>query len=58
VKAKVLWAIGIAVGTALGTALYQLIRYGVSEVDWARAIFVAVFTCVVALMIPRRWVLR
>jgi high-affinity Fe2+/Pb2+ permease len=56
-KGKALWSVGVAVGTALGTALYQLIRYGVSEVDWQRAIFVAMFTCLVALLIPKKWVL-
>lgn len=57
-RSKALWSIGVAVGAALGTALYQLIRYGGSEVDWQRAMFVAMFTCLVALMIPRKWILR
>jgi hypothetical protein len=58
VKAKLLWGVGVAVGAAVGTGVYQLVRYGVSEVDWARVLFVAIFTCLFALIIPSKWILR
>jgi predicted MFS family arabinose efflux permease len=58
VNAKLLMGIGMAVGSALGTALYQLVRYGVSEIDWARALFIAMATFTVLLLVPRKWIER
>ena len=42
------WAYGV----------YQLVRHGVFNVDWARVVFVAAFLCLVALIIPKEWILR
>jgi hypothetical protein len=57
-KASVLWPIGVAIGAAVGTGVYQLVRYGVAEADWARVVYVAIFTYLVALLIPKKWILR
>lgn len=57
-SAKVLMCIGMAVGSAFGTAIYQLARYGVSEIDWARVLFIAVATLTVLLLVPRKWIER
>ena len=46
----------IALGTGVGTVVYQIARYGIAEVDWARAVFIAAGTLLVLFVIPRRWI--
>ena len=57
-NAKLLMGIGMAIGSALGTALYQLVRDGVSEIDWARSLFIAMATFTVLLLVPKKWIER
>jgi len=58
VNAKLRMSFGIGVGFACGTAVYQLLRYGVSEMDWARALFIAAAIFTVLLLVPRKWLER
>lgn len=47
--------LAMAVGIAVGTAAYQVIRYGVSELDVARSLFIALAGFLVLLLVPSRW---
>lgn len=44
-----------AVGIVIGNTLFQLIRYGVSEADWTKVIFVSIFAVVFMMAIPTKW---
>jgi len=47
--------LGIALGQGLGTAIYEALSHGVSGIDWPRAIFGAVVTFALLLLVPNRW---
>ena len=57
-NARLLISIGIAVGAAAGNAIYQLVRNGVSEIDCARVIFIALITFAVLLLVPKAWIAK
>jgi hypothetical protein len=46
----------MALGIALGTTAYQVIRYGISELDVARSFFIALLAFLVLLLVPSRWI--
>lgn len=54
-KPKLFMSIGVAAGSAFGTSIYHLLRYGANEIDWARALFVAVAAFTALALVPRRW---
>jgi hypothetical protein len=47
--------LAMALGISVGTAAYQVIRYGASELDVARTLFIALIAFLVLLLIPNRW---
>jgi predicted MFS family arabinose efflux permease len=53
-----LMVLGITAGTAVGSVTYQLIRFGLAEVEWPRVLFTALFTLLVLLLIPREWIVQ
>ncbi len=48
--------LAITVGIAIGTAAYQVFWYGVSELDLARPLFVAMLALLLLLPVPNRWI--
>ena len=48
--------LAMALGIAVGTTAYQVIRYGVSELDAARSFFIALVAFLVLLLVPSRWI--
>lgn len=54
-KEKFVRAAFMAFGLGTGSALYQVMRYGLSDADWARALFVAAFSFVCFLLVPAKW---
>jgi hypothetical protein len=45
----------LCVGLTIGNFGYQLLRYGPTDADWTRAIFVSVFTSLAVLLLPSKW---
>ena len=54
-KKKFVRAAWMAVGAGTGTALYQVMRYGLSDDDWERAVFIAAFSFLIFLLVPAKW---
>jgi predicted MFS family arabinose efflux permease len=52
---KMVMALGITAGTAAGSTIYQLVRYGLAEVEWTRVLITALVTLLVLLLIPKEW---
>lgn len=50
--------LAMALGIAVGTAGYQILRYGVSELDVARPLFVAMIAFLVLWPLPSRWIAK
>ena len=46
----------MALGIAVGTTAYQVLRYGISDLDVARPFFIAVVAFLVLLLVPSRWI--
>ncbi len=54
-KEKRVRAALMAFGVGTGSALYQVMRYGLSDVDWAKAVFIAAFSFLFFLLVPAKW---
>ena len=57
-KAKLRLSIGIAIGSGIGTSLYDMISKGANEVDIYRSVFTALFTFIVLLLVPERFMIK
>ncbi len=47
--------VAVALGIGIGTGLYEVVRYGVSELDVMRSLFVALIAFLILLLVPNRW---
>lgn len=46
----------LAAGIAIGGVVYQAARLGWADIDWLRALLIALLAFGVLLLIPRRWI--
>jgi len=54
-KAKLRFVVFMACGAWVGSVAYEAVRYGLSDVDWTRATFISIFSFLMFLCVPAKW---